>query len=161
MKGRGDESADVVAAVLAAVIDRMEPVEATNVLYKLVLGRAPDAEGLEYYKKKVANGVDTRNAAIRELLCSSEAQKYSLFDAPSGSADQITARPLIGIAEVLTLVAAVHRRSVLTLERLEKFEQLAQLTLLSVPEWCGEAYDRLERRVDELDHRSQFASQTR
>lgn len=161
MKHAGEDRSDANVAVLAAAIEALEPSEATCVLYQLILGRKPDPKGLEYCSQKVGGGPKSRRAAILELLRSEEAQKYGLFETPLDTVRDGKPGPVLGIAEMLIVIASVHRKANLTLERLERIEQLAQLTLLSVPEWCGEAYDRLERRVDELDCRSRFVSQPR
>jgi hypothetical protein len=143
----------LVLQALSDMCERCLPGTAIILIYNILLGRDPDPDGASFYGARLDGSSTQRVSALRELATSDEAQRYGLFsltpaiEGTDVDAVHLPEEPL----GVLALLGLMRRRMIETMERLDNIEQLARITLLSVPEWCGSAYTDLERRVAALE----------
>jgi hypothetical protein len=138
---------------LSEMCERCLPGAAVILVYNILLGRDPDPDGASFYGARLDGSPGQRLAALRELATSDEARRYGLFSlSPAVEGVDVDAVHLpedpLG---VLALLGLMRRRMIETMEHLDNIENLARITLLSVPEWCGSAYTQIERRVAVLE----------
>jgi hypothetical protein len=135
---------------LSEMCGRCVPGAAIILVYNILLGRDPDPDGEAFYGARLDGPAEQCLSALRELATSDEARRYGLFslgDEIDVDAVHLPEEPLGALA----VLGLMRRRMIETMERLDNIENLARLTLLSVPEWCGSAYTDLERRITALE----------
>jgi hypothetical protein len=153
MSGGGELDCDTVVLIAVEKMMRtIQPELAVDLLYFILLGRAPDASGRSYYLNKLKTSEEGAASAIREIASSYEAKQYGILHAASIAAGHtIAASDSANPAWVFAALGITVRRLVELQEKFNKLDELARLTFLSVPEVSGKLYDRLATRLEEVE----------
>jgi len=144
---------DVLVAKLVEMTSQYPAAQAIALLYFILLGRAPDADGAAFYTKRFATSADEKRAVVTELASSDEAEMFGALYFPRECLDlgngigSVVTEP----AATLALLGATRRRLIEAMERLRNIEDLVKLRLLSVPEISGASFDALSQRVLALE----------
>lgn len=140
--------------VLSGMMDGLNEQAKVGVLFNIFLGRDPDADATQYYAERMARSHAEVRAVITEIATSEEARSLGLLS----SAIKLTSSSSGDDTPIaLCLLAAsgiLFRRLTEQSAKFANIEQLAKLTLLSVPEWCGHAYDKLQSRIEQLEKKT-------
>lgn len=141
----------LISKILEQQTRDVSPESRVRVLFSIFLGRKPSAEDVAYYSKKISNDPRGFFSSCIEIARSPEAGTL-------GMADELQSFDLVGESQTLDIyililmsVGLMVRRQKAAEERFSNIEDLAKLTLLTIPEIAGDKHASLLRRVEILE----------
>ncbi len=142
----------MLPTALVRLVRDLTPEGAVSVLFAALLGRPPDSEGLSYYSVRFSGSELDKISVVEELCASEEASRFGLFALSEMAIPRSDAeREEASLALLFAGLGLACRRVVEMSDRIDRFDELARLTLLTVPEICGDAFDGIRKRLDSTE----------
>lgn len=151
MSDRKDDMVPVFVDALISLAQKMNADDRIRLFFLIFLGRAPQQSELEHYRPKFTGPREHALAAACEIAASREASWIGAMDRALANSLFDRATPLPPALCMLAVMGVTLRIVTEQSAKLAELETSAKITLLSVPEWCGQAFDRLEERVRLLE----------